>query len=74
MYWNSRKGKYGYKKENKKIAVLCFSHGAFIKNFSASINNGRKPDDSCGYCGITAMSVKNSKMKIEMIFNDAHIS
>jgi hypothetical protein len=72
MYWNSRNSTYS--KEGKKIAILCFSHGALIKNFTEAINHGSKTSDSCGYCGITAMSIKNTKSRNEMVFYSDHIS
>ena len=77
MYWDSRKGnyeKYTNSTKHSKIAILAFSHGAVIKNFSEIINHNIKPDNSCGYCGISAMSITNNRMQIEMLFEMSHVT
>ena len=48
MYWDSRKSNYGKYTDNnngkhQKIAILAFSHGAVIKNFTEIINHNIKP-------------------------------
>ena len=71
MYWRSRNNK------NRKMAVVCFSHGALVKQFVHAINNDSRPEfteQRAEFCGITAMSVQNKKTRVELTMDSSHIS
>jgi hypothetical protein len=74
MYWDIRNNKFTKKGESnqKKVAILCFSHGAVMKHFTEIIDT--KMGETPSYCSFSAMSVVKRKMKTEFRNFDSHLS
>lgn len=68
LYWTVRNKKPAKGAATpEKLAILCFGHGAMVKQFS-QINRGNPSHtETPGYCAITAMYVKNKRS--DLVFN-----
>lgn len=60
-------------KNEGKIAILMFSHGAIVNSYTEILDYGRKLPTSCSYCAITAMVVKNQKSNLEFKVYTDHL-